>query len=672
MKDIADRELVERLLDTIKEIYTIVNKRNKIYDYTKYPDPRIDLIKASALDQEKKYIYWHTENTSDLVLSVRKPKKERCPQPSSIIEKWIQGKWSDYSVQTDHVVSLPNSSERFSDSEQRIKAYQLWKEKRTAWQEKEKKAEPIRKVYELLYQIYEQFEREEEVNELVFAFGLFSNTSQAPLYIHHPLFTKRLRISNERIKDHIIDVYETENDVVFNTELIADIEDISIANLRNIRDELDTDINIYDIKEVKPFLENTINWLTNSGEYITSSSGMDFPYEYTIQYRPTILMRKRTSGLRDFLEKAQKALREGMTIPPHLLGLLRPKDREKVVNPAISTNDITTRLAAVSGEDMAIYMTKPANKEQLRIAQEIAINNAVEVQGPPGTGKTHTIANLMGHFLAQGKTILVTSETKKALQVLRDKLEADIQPLCVSVLDGKQDEMQTAITSILGKIHTMNTLDMKQRIHDTSKIRDKLSANLDTERSYIYSIRNRQSQQIDMGNGNVYSVDEMAQQLAVSEDLLSWIPGPVKKQGELPLSKDEFRTLYHSNRELSMKECLELRYQLPAYTELLEPHRLQELLKSLEEYQGKLEAIPAITASLVQYNFNEQQIYYDHDLLFSSPTANTIQELQQIVKKLLSLTDWQCDIIQATINGKGYSARWEKLVELIHLYLEKK
>ena len=44
------------------------------------------------------------------------------------------------------------------------------------------------------------------------------------------------------------------------------------------------------------------------------------------------------------------------------------------------------------------------------------------VQGPPGTGKTHTIANLLGHFLAEVKNVLITSQTKKALEVLKEKI----------------------------------------------------------------------------------------------------------------------------------------------------------------------------------------------------------------------------------------------------------
>jgi putative protein kinase ArgK-like GTPase of G3E family len=41
------------------------------------------------------------------------------------------------------------------------------------------------------------------------------------------------------------------------------------------------------------------------------------------------------------------------------------------------------------------------------------------VQGPPGTGKSHTIANLICHLLATGNKVLVTAQTKRALEVLK-------------------------------------------------------------------------------------------------------------------------------------------------------------------------------------------------------------------------------------------------------------
>src|SRR5699024_11104748 len=95
-----------------------------------------------------------------------------------------------------------------------------------------------------------------------------------------------------------------------------------------------------------------------------------------------------------------------------------------------------------------ILLTKEANKEQLEIAKRIDMYNAVLVQGPPGTGKTHTIANLVGDFLAKGKSILVTSYTKKALTVLKEKLTKNMQSLCVSVLDDSNEDMENSIDGI--------------------------------------------------------------------------------------------------------------------------------------------------------------------------------------------------------------------------------
>ena len=77
----------------------------------------------------------------------------------------------------------------------------------------------------------------------------------------------------------------------------------------------------------------------------------------------------------------------------------------------------------------------PTNREQRQIVRGRSTGSvAFWFRGPPGTGKSHTIANLMCHLLATGKRVLITAETGRALQVLKDKLPKGIQPLCVSLL----------------------------------------------------------------------------------------------------------------------------------------------------------------------------------------------------------------------------------------------
>src|SRR5438874_1258726 len=94
---------------------------------------------------------------------------------------------------------------------------------------------------------------------------------------------------------------------------------------------------------------------------------------------------------------------------------------------------------AITGPEPDILFSKPVNTEQYEIAARLAKSKAVLVQGPPGTGKTHTIANLLGYLLAQGKTVLVTAHTTKALRVLRGQVDEALQPLCLSVLEGDTD-----------------------------------------------------------------------------------------------------------------------------------------------------------------------------------------------------------------------------------------
>lgn len=93
----------------------------------------------------------------------------------------------------------------------------------------------------------------------------------------------------------------------------------------------------------------------------------------------------------------------------------------------------------VSKSNVDYLLTKPSNKEQERVIKKLEETGAVLVQGPPGTGKSHTIANILGHLLANGKRVLVSSHTSKALRVVREQVVEELRPLCISVLDNDHE-----------------------------------------------------------------------------------------------------------------------------------------------------------------------------------------------------------------------------------------
>ena len=114
-----------------------------------------------------------------------------------------------------------------------------------------------------------------------------------------------------------------------------------------------------------------------------------------------------------------------------------------------------------------LFFPKPFNSEQVRIVQLLEVSDGVVVQGPPGTGKTHTIANIICHYLALGKRVLVTSMKDPALAVLQRQLPLEIQPLAIALLTSEQDGMKQfehAILKIATEVQSFDIPSAEQAI----------------------------------------------------------------------------------------------------------------------------------------------------------------------------------------------------------------
>lgn len=118
-----------------------------------------------------------------------------------------------------------------------------------------------------------------------------------------------------------------------------------------------------------------------------------------------------------------------------------------------------------SGQDL--FFPKPFNAEQVQIAQRLAVRDGVVVQGPPGTGKTHTIANIISHYLATGRRVLVTSQKSPALRVLQEQLPPQIRPLAVSLLDSDREglrQFRGSVDLISERLQHLRKSDLDQEI----------------------------------------------------------------------------------------------------------------------------------------------------------------------------------------------------------------
>jgi len=129
-----------------------------------------------------------------------------------------------------------------------------------------------------------------------------------------------------------------------------------------------------------------------------------------------------------------------------------------------------------SAEKRDLFFPKPFNDEQARIVQLLETSDGVVVQGPPGTGKTHTIANIICHWLANGRRVLVTSMRDPALAVLRDQLPEAIRPLAIALLAAEQDGVNRFEHSIQKIATEVQSLDALAFGRDIARLEETIDA----------------------------------------------------------------------------------------------------------------------------------------------------------------------------------------------------
>src|ERR1019366_9319901 len=205
----------------------------------------------------------------------------------------------------------------------------------------------------------------------------------------------------------------------------------------------------------------------------------------TMQRKPVIFMRRRQSGVGRVFDLILEDIATRVDFPAALLQIVGLAGAVQ--------NDLQTDPSSLSlgNEDENVLLSKPANKEQLEIARQLARRDCVIVQGPPGTGKTHTIANLLGHLLAQGKSVLVTAHTPKALRVLRQKVVEPLQPLCISVLQNdkqSQDELRQSVRLIHVGLSKDDRL-LEREAEKLRRLRARMIGQLQEDRSRVLDAR---------------------------------------------------------------------------------------------------------------------------------------------------------------------------------------
>ncbi|MDP1756574.1 MAG: hypothetical protein Q8L38_03890, partial [Pseudohongiella sp.] len=258
---------------------------------------------------------------------------------------------------------------------------------------------------------------------------------------------------------------------------------------------------------------------------------------------------------------------------------------------------------------------------------------------------------------------MITAETGRALQVLKDKLPEDIQPLCVSLLGQGGDafaELNSAVQGITTKQAAYTPGAYEPRIAEIDSELDgnrRRLAEIDNE---ISSLRQEETCIHQIANGAYHgTASAIAARVARERDVYGWLKLPLEVTTPPLVSGEEMLAWLGICGRYSAAQIAESKLKFPASSALVDP----------QTFASAVANESAAIMSLDQ--LQELRKHRAYAAIYAMPTGRRI-ELGQILRNLEEhraavsriSSSWSKDALRDLIAGKR--GRWDTILDRTH------
>lgn len=582
------------------------------------------------------------------LLTVRRPRLIDAPSPPLVLSEWLESGWQQpdgaVRVRSERFVDRGHGAEAepFDADRRRAPALAEWQAKWESWAASERPARTAMKVFERLYQLYSRVRLESEQVELMLGDGQLRWQPGLRL-LDHPVLLQRVELVFDPDVPELR-LEDTDRAPELYAALLEGTENLRPEKLTELRQDLELrGYHPLEHEATSGFLKRLVNIISPARGVFQDSPSDDAPSANPVLTRDaTLFLRPRVSGYSAAFDRILEELEDDSSELPAALTRLvgieppTPPRREEPLH-------------SPWGEPPDILLSKPANSEQIAIARALDRYRAVQVQGPPGTGKSHTIANLIGHLVAQGKRVLVTSHTTKALSVLRNHIVEPLRPLAVAVLENDlegRSQMEEAVRQILARLSE----DLGRLTADVARLtseRAALNTEIDRVTAQLLDARIGEYDPITLG-GQSSTPAEAARWVRANAAGNDWIPAPVQPGAPLPLAGREIAELYASHGIISASEETELESGLPDSSGL----------PAAEEFAELVDQALAAKGGEGQRYWSADPVEAEHGLI-----GQIEAELKTMSEELCRLSSWETELVRAGHTGGTDVVLWMELAE---------
>lgn len=402
-------------------------------------------------------ITWFPERTGGVsrLVAVDRPSVVEPPAPPPLLAEQLTD-WHDSGRPPILITEVDVSGQQ---------AFEAWLQGWHRWAEADRTTQGVRDFYRNLYEIRLVATNKSEEYELVAALGCLSWQSADDEPIQRHVLTVPTKIAvDDRTGRLTVDLDEASQPLTLEVEEFLDPARIGdpalLAALQ--ADIADFEGSPLDQEAVRVFLQRLATIMDYACEFDASMHEAAPGPRPRLVWAPALIVRQRSSsGLMRVFRTISERIEATGEVPPGLLPLIDPNRL-----PPVEPDDTPGAVYRVGDE---AFLPLPLNGRQLDVIARLDRHAQVVVQGPPGTGKTHTIAALLSHLLAQGKRVLVTAHTDRALEEVRNKLPEAIKPLSVSVIGTSRDDMadlKLAVETIATRSEQHDPDRLARALHD--------------------------------------------------------------------------------------------------------------------------------------------------------------------------------------------------------------
>ena len=621
----------------------------------------------------------------DILIRVARPKLTKCPQPPNSCLEWLLPNWDDPYLSPE-VSESKNELETqindegqtidvtvtifFIDDQLRVDEFNQWIVERIKWTQPEIIARGAMKFFENFYGLYSRIEKEGEKIELLIGDGFLSWQAESGIdgmvAIQHPILLKRVELRfNPNIPEFT--VHETDREIELYSNVLLDLKDIESVSIRNRKIELES-------SQYHPLgWDDTTAYLKSIALTVSPTHGefLDEPGDGLKNFPriwrdPVLLLRNRVAGIASAVDKILDDIDGNPIFPPSLSQItgedikweqsgLASGGNESYTLKSISVKSSTIEQQLKTDE---VLLVNEANDEQIEIVKRLNRSGSVVVQGPPGTGKTHTISNVIGHLLSQGKSILVTAQTAKALRVLRDKVPDMLKPLCVSVLGSDQlarRQLESSISSITERL-TSETYEslMRKSEQFQSERRELLNKHLSLKHQLREAIEN-EYKIIELGEKS-FTTANAARYIDSNKRLNDWIPSPIRVSTNIETRVSHIERAYILGASFSKQEEDDSRLHVPTISELPNENQFGLMVSDYD--------------SLITQNLSGGQEKWFETTGTSDQLSSVLYQLETEFDDEILAQSWRPFAIVAGIHGGVERDVWMMLVEKIEQAVE--